>query len=465
MRRNGAPAGVLTGYGLGLVALPIAALPSMPAPRDVVTVGVAVGVAVCLAALYSRLAATSRNAWFGGVLVAVAALLYAVTPAGVSTAIIALFVGAGVGLMSGPVPLAGRRAGRVAGVATCATVLAAAWAVGGSESSLPFLVAGASALLLAAAQQWWPGVERASVRSGGADPIAGPDSSGPGHSDPDRVVDPAEADTTDTTDTTAACALDGDAEPGRVATPPRRGLRRALVWVAALGAVTMVAWTGCNDPQLSWFGPVAWHGPRDRPQVAITFDDGPNSTASLKVARILDEHGAKGTFFLVGKAVVRRPDVARQLVADGHLVGNHSYHHDYQGWLNPLYPELGATQAVIGREVGVCPRFFRPPHGQRTPLMNAQVARRGMVTVTWDVSAADWVTNDPQLVARRILGRVRPGSIILLHDSIDGHVDADRQVVIDALPIILDGLARKGLQPVRIDELLGGPAYLPDADC
>lgn len=97
--------------------------------------------------------------------------------------------------------------------------------------------------------------------------------------------------------------------------------------------------------------------------------------------------------------------------------------------------------------------------------MNLQLARRGMVAVTWDVSAADWVTNDPDLVARRILARVRPGSIILLHDSIDGHVDADRRVVIEALPRILDGLERKGLQPVRLDRLIGGPAYLPDSDC
>ncbi|HNB93653.1 MAG TPA: polysaccharide deacetylase family protein, partial [Microthrixaceae bacterium] len=245
--------------------------------------------------------------------------------------------------------------------------------------------------------------------------------------------------------------------------PTRRG--RVLVGVAVAGAVGLVAWTGGNDPQLSWFGPVVSHGPRDRPEVAITFDDGPNESATLEVTRILDDHGVKGTFFLVGRAVAARPAVARQVVADGHLVGNHSYHHDYWRWLDPRYPELGATQAVIGRDVGVCPRFFRPPHGQRTPLMNLQLARRGMVAVTWDVSAADWVTNDPDLVARRILARVRPGSIILLHDSIDGHVDADRRVVIEALPRILDGLERKGLQPVRLDRLIGGPAYLPDSDC
>lgn len=406
--RHGALSGVATGYGLGLVVLPIAALPGGAAVRDVVTVAIAVVVAVLLAALYHRRAASPRGMWLGAALVALSSLLYSVTPAGVSTVIIAALVGAGAGLVAGPRPLPGSPATRVVGAVVVAVVLVVAWGLGGVGSSAVFLVAALTAPVAVALRRPWD--------------LPAP-------------------------------------EPG-----PRR-LRRAMVGVAVGGALALVVWTGCNDPQLSWFGPVTFHGPRDRPQVAITFDDGPNDPASLELARILDERGTEGTFFLVGKAVEERPDIARQLVEDGHLVGNHSYHHDYWGWLNPLYPELGETQAVIGRDAGVCPRFFRPPHGQRTPLMNAQIASRGMETVTWDVSAADWITDDPDLVARRVLDRVQPGSIILLHDSLDGHVDADRRVVIDALPIILDGLEEKGLEPVRLDELIGGPAYLPDADC
>ena len=83
-----------------------------------------------------------------------------------------------------------------------------------------------------------------------------------------------------------------------------------------------------------------------------------------------------------------------------------------------------------------------------------------MHTVTWDVSAEDWSAHDGTLVARRILDQVQPGSIILLHDGLDGSVVADRSVLIAALPIILDGLKAKGLQPVRLDELLGLPGYL-----
>ena len=81
--------------------------------------------------------------------------------------------------------------------------------------------------------------------------------------------------------------------------------------------------------------------------------------------------------------------------------------------------------------------------------------------VLWDVSASDWTTTDGRLVARRVLAAVRSGSIIDLHDGLDGNPSVDRSVVVRALPLILDGLRARGLRPVRLDRLIGGPAYLP----
>ncbi len=110
--------------------------------------------------------------------------------------------------------------------------------------------------------------------------------------------------------------------------------------------------------------------------------------------------------------------------------------------------------------LGVCPAFYRPPHGQHDPFMAHVVWRAGMQMVTWDVSAGDWATTDGDLVARRVLSQVRPGSIIVLHDGLDGRVNVDRTVVVRALPKILAGLRRRGLKPVRLDVLLGTPGYL-----
>src|SRR5207245_9003637 len=126
---------------------------------------------------------------------------------------------------------------------------------------------------------------------------------------------------------------------------------------------------GADSPRAAWFGSLVSHGSRQDRLVALTFDDGPNTTATLAIRDILDAHGVKGAFFQVGKAVAARPDLSRALVDHGHLVGNHSYRHDYLHWLDPSYAELGSTQRVFARRVGVCPAFFRPPHGQHTPLM------------------------------------------------------------------------------------------------
>jgi peptidoglycan/xylan/chitin deacetylase (PgdA/CDA1 family) len=91
--------------------------------------------------------------------------------------------------------------------------------------------------------------------------------------------------------------------------------------------------------------------------------------------------------------------------------------------------------------------------------MLAHVSALGMHAVTWDVSAQDWSDTDGAAVARRILDGTKPGSIILLHDGLDGTVTADRSVLRTALPLILDGLAAKGLHPVRLDQLLRLPGY------
>ena len=251
---------------------------------------------------------------------------------------------------------------------------------------------------------------------------------------------------------------------GLVAPTRRRPGRTWTATVAAVAALTTLAsataWTGANSPSAGWFGSLVSHGPRTSRQVALTFDDGPNAGATLAVRDLLDAAGVKGTFFTVGKALDARPDLSRALLEDGHLLGDHSYQHDSLRWLDPRYPELRRTQEAFGRNLGLCPALFRPPHGQHTPFMAWAVHRAGMTMVTWDVSAADWATDDANEVARRVLAHVRPGSIIDLHDGLDGHVEADRSVVVRALPAILDGLRRRSLDPVRLDELVGRRGYL-----
>lgn len=247
-----------------------------------------------------------------------------------------------------------------------------------------------------------------------------------------------------------------------VARPEHCGSARGRLFPAvAVVAASLVtgAWVGANSPSARWFGDIISHGPRDGHLVAITFDDGPDVPYTLRIRDVLDAHGAKATFFTVGRALDARPDVSAALLRDGDVLANHSYRHDERGWLDPRYPELRLTQRAFRDRLGVCPTFFRPPHGQHTPMMAWQVHRAGMRMVGWDVSAGDWATSDAALVAHRVLAHVRGGSIIDLHDGLDGTVTADRSVLLKALPVILDGLAARGLRPVTLDRLLGTSPY------
>jgi len=252
--------------------------------------------------------------------------------------------------------------------------------------------------------------------------------------------------------------------PPPVAREQRRssavGRREFLEVGLGASALLSFAYLGATLPDAGWFGPMITHASGRGNLLSLTFDDGPSVGYTLKVKDILDSYKVKGTFFSVGMAVAARPDISRALIDGGHLVADHSYSHDYYRWLDPRYPELQKTQDAFFRLLGVRPAFYRPPHGTRSPFVARVVSDRKMKMIGWDVAAEDWSATDSKLVAHRILAGAQAGSIILLHDGLDGNLTADRSVLLAALPMILEGLKSRGFNPVGLDELLQTPAYL-----
>ncbi len=240
-----------------------------------------------------------------------------------------------------------------------------------------------------------------------------------------------------------------------------RALRRTTATVLVVAVLVFGAYVGAETPTAHWFGGGITHGPTGSNAVALTFDDGPNVTATLRIMKILDAAGVKGTFFEVGKAVDAEPQITRALYEHGQLLGNHSYEHDQWRWLDPRYPELERAQKAFRRAIGRCPAYYRPPHGDRTPFIAHVVSGHHMRIVLWNVSAGDWSEKSARTIARRIVRNAKPGAIILLHDGLDGLPTTDRTVLVRALPLILDGLREKHLRVVGLDELIGGPAYVP----
>jgi peptidoglycan/xylan/chitin deacetylase (PgdA/CDA1 family) len=251
----------------------------------------------------------------------------------------------------------------------------------------------------------------------------------------------------------------GTALAARTPRPARR--RSSLAFGAALVILTsgLTAYFGASTVSAQWFGGGVTHGPRDSGQVAITIDDAPDATTTRRIMDILDAAHVHATFFVVGQALERQPDVVRALYTHGHLVANHSFHHDEWRWLDPRYPELERAQVAFQKTIGACPAWFRPPNGDRTPFMARVVRRHKMRIAMWDVSAGSKDDRSSADIVNRVVQNARSGSIIDLRDGVDGASADERAVLVRALPGILEGLRAKHLEPVRLDELVGGPAY------
>ena len=186
-----------------------------------------------------------------------------------------------------------------------------------------------------------------------------------------------------------------------------------------------------------------------RPCVALTFDDGPSSEVTRRVLDILRDKQAKATFFLVGREVERNPELARRIAREGHGVGNHTYSHpSLFCFLSPrrLREEIGRTQDAVVRITGTRPRHFRSPVGLRHPILKAALEREALEFVLWQLRTYDTRVLTPETLRRRILDRVRPGAIVLLHDRPGPGASA----MLAALPDVIDGLRARGFELVTV---------------
>ncbi len=173
--------------------------------------------------------------------------------------------------------------------------------------------------------------------------------------------------------------------------------------------------------------------PTDEKRIALTFDDGP-SNETARFLEALDRWGVPATFFLCGKNVQRRPGTARDVVAAGHAVGNHTYSHPclLVRSFSRVRAELVRTQEAIGEATGRRTALFRPPYGLRSPALRSILPELGLTGVHWTVTAMDWAW-DQRRIASRIVGRACLGGIVCLHDGEDTKPTTDRSETLQAI--------------------------------
>jgi peptidoglycan/xylan/chitin deacetylase (PgdA/CDA1 family) len=228
----------------------------------------------------------------------------------------------------------------------------------------------------------------------------------------------------------------------------------ALPSLAAAGAASsFLAWA-VRGRSASVFGRSVWRGPRDRRALALTFDDGPGESTP-DILEILAEHHVPATFFQCGANVDRLPEIAREVAARGHEIGNHSYSHPYLFLCSPwtIENELRRAQETIEAATGLRPAWFRAPYGARWFGLARAQRKMQLTGVMWSAIGYDWNRRASEVVAR-MAASASNGAILCLHDGRELREKPDVRVTVEAVRRLVPLLQSRGYKFETIGRLL-----------
>jgi peptidoglycan/xylan/chitin deacetylase (PgdA/CDA1 family) len=226
----------------------------------------------------------------------------------------------------------------------------------------------------------------------------------------------------------------------------------ALGSAAALSAGVLAY--AVRVPSCSVLAPSVHRGSGARPAIALTFDDGP-SESTPELLEILARYRAPATFFQIGANVRRLPQIAREIAAAGHEIGNHTDTHPLLALKSPGFidRELVGAQETIERATGQRPRYFRAPYGARWFGLRQAQQRLGLTGVLWSTIALDWKRQTPSVVSRLIDG-ASPGAILCLHDGRALEHRPDIGVTLQAVREFLPKLMEQGFRFEKVTDIL-----------
>jgi len=235
----------------------------------------------------------------------------------------------------------------------------------------------------------------------------------------------------------------------------------AAVW-ALMQSFVLIRLLG---PRGRLFGPNLWCT-EPQPRVALTFDDGPDPRDTPAILDILRETGVRATFFFVGERARAYPELVRRAAREGHECGLHSDTHPW--WFSLAGPrrthrEVRRVLDTLRDLSGTMPRHYRPPMGHKNVFLSDEVTDAGLEMVTWSVRAFDTRGRSPERIRETLVGRVRPGGIVLLHEGVRRDREGQSPTV-RALRGVIAGLRARDLEPVSLEDLRAPlPAPRPGA--
>lgn len=195
---------------------------------------------------------------------------------------------------------------------------------------------------------------------------------------------------------------------------------------------------------VKWIYPSCiWTIPNPGNRIFLSFDDGPTPGVTEWVLEILKQYGAKGNFFCIGNNVAKHQELYSKILSEGHLVGNHTYHH-LNGW---KVSQQNYFKDITEAEVLIHSPYFRPPYGKCWPWQAKKIKNMGKIPVMWSVLSGDF---DPSISREKcvenVLSHMQPGSIVVFHDSMKSE-----EKIKYALPLVLEKVRQNGWEAERID--------------
>ncbi len=219
----------------------------------------------------------------------------------------------------------------------------------------------------------------------------------------------------------------------------------------------------CFFPGTNFLGPAISRGPKNSGAVSLTFDDGPSEPVTRRILDLLDQYAVKATFFVSGQNALRHPDLLSEIVRRGHAVGNHSFSHDPFVMLKgsrTIYREIDQAQKALGA-LGVWPLVFRPPVGIVNPMLFGILDNMGLTCVTFNRRACDAGNRRLRNLSRKILSKLQPGDILLMHDTVPRQASGESLLYAE-VDAVLRGISAAGLKIVPLADLIGIPVMKVD---
>jgi peptidoglycan/xylan/chitin deacetylase (PgdA/CDA1 family) len=210
-------------------------------------------------------------------------------------------------------------------------------------------------------------------------------------------------------------------------------------------------------PTGQWYGRTLACGARGSKQIALTYDDGPNDPHTLRLLEVLAKHDVSVTFFMIGRYVRERPDIARAVAAAGHVIGNHTFTHPLLIFKSEAQTraELAGCKRVLEDMIGAHSNLFRPPFGGRRPATLRVAHELGLQTIMWNVTGYDWNAPPAAEIEKKVARQMRGGDVILLHDGGHRALRADRAQTVIATDNLIQKYKNQGYEFVTVPQMMG----------